>query len=158
MDAGDYREAGEAFLRLAETSETGGRGRALHFYLQSAMAFIRAGETARGMELAKKGLAWLGEAETQLRGRRACRRFQQDLYALGMEQEALDFAGWAAGNPAGVPRTDVQKDPEIPSRVFLPLSCPACSAPLRPDEVGWVDSITVECAFCTSLVRGEIQQ
>jgi len=37
---------------------------------------------------------------------------------------------------------------------LLPTHCPGCGAPVRPDEVEWLDSSTAECAFCGSPVRG----
>lgn len=35
----------------------------------------------------------------------------------------------------------------------LPFKCPGCNAPLRADEVEWVDAQSAACAYCGSLVR-----
>ncbi len=37
----------------------------------------------------------------------------------------------------------------------LPTNCPKCGAPIHADEADWVDSATVECDFCGSLIRAE---
>ena len=35
----------------------------------------------------------------------------------------------------------------------LPTACPQCGAPMRRDEVEWVDDQTVECGYCGVLVK-----
>jgi hypothetical protein len=45
--------------------------------------------------------------------------------------------------------------PAQAKRLPLPTHCPGCGAPVRPDEVEWLDDATAECAFCGSPVRGE---
>jgi hypothetical protein len=37
----------------------------------------------------------------------------------------------------------------------LPTQCPGCGAPVRPDEVDWLDDVTAECEYCGSPVRVE---
>jgi hypothetical protein len=41
------------------------------------------------------------------------------------------------------------------ARAVLPTSCPSCNAPLRSDEVEWIDARSAECATCGSVVRAE---
>jgi len=38
---------------------------------------------------------------------------------------------------------------------LLPTNCPKCGAPIHGDEANWIDSSTVECDFCGSLIRPE---
>jgi hypothetical protein len=78
-------------------------------------------------------------------------RAVEELSARGLTAEATEIAnvlqanlpqrGIAAGGPAKKP--------------VLPTHCPGCGAPLRPDEVEWLDEATAECAFCGSPVRAE---
>jgi hypothetical protein len=35
----------------------------------------------------------------------------------------------------------------------LPTNCPQCGAPIHTDKARWVDSNTVECAYCGSQIR-----
>jgi len=42
-----------------------------------------------------------------------------------------------------------------PQRGHLPPACPQCGAPLRSDEVEWIDARSVECVYCGSVVRTE---
>ena len=37
----------------------------------------------------------------------------------------------------------------------LPINCAKCGAPVRSDLAHWVDSQTVECEYCASLIRAE---
>jgi hypothetical protein len=37
----------------------------------------------------------------------------------------------------------------------LPTTCPSCNAPLRSDEVEWIDAQSAECAYCGSVVRAQ---
>ena len=46
------------------------------------------------------------------------------------------------------------KRPSSP-QAALPTLCPACSAPLRSDEVEWIDAQSAACAYCGSRVRAE---
>jgi len=155
LNAGDFPEAGEAYLRLAETAETSGLGRTTQFYLLSATAFINGGEVGRGMDLAKKGVGSMVRSGYSRTSRWACRRFLADLLAMGLNQEAARFNGWLSGLPDDSAQERTEMAQEKPARVPLPLTCPSCGGPLRPDEVEWVDSITAECTFCGSMVRGE---
>ena len=38
---------------------------------------------------------------------------------------------------------------------LLPTNCPQCGAPIHTDKAQWVDSNTVECAYCGSQIRPE---
>jgi hypothetical protein len=40
-------------------------------------------------------------------------------------------------------------------QAVLPTTCPSCNAPLRSDEVEWVDAHSAECAYCGSVVRAK---
>jgi hypothetical protein len=41
----------------------------------------------------------------------------------------------------------------LAKRPSIPTHCPSCGAPLRPDEVDWLDDVTAECGYCGSPVR-----
>ncbi|HEX9117672.1 MAG TPA: hypothetical protein VGA61_16500, partial [Anaerolineae bacterium] len=54
----------------------------------------------------------------------------------------------------GVPGGGKPAPAPSPRRV-LPTHCPGCGAPLRPDEVDWLDEMTATCEYCGSPVHGE---
>jgi hypothetical protein len=35
----------------------------------------------------------------------------------------------------------------------LPVRCPSCNAPLRPDEIRWYNDTQAQCAFCGCMVE-----
>jgi len=43
----------------------------------------------------------------------------------------------------------------LQSRGRLPAQCPTCYAPLRTDEVEWVEADRVVCTYCGSVVLTE---
>ena len=40
----------------------------------------------------------------------------------------------------------------------LPATCSQCGAPLRSDEVEWIDEQSAECAFCGSVIKTVIPE
>ena len=47
------------------------------------------------------------------------------------------------------------KDAVSPPQARLPAKCLSCYAPLRADEVEWVDAQSAECVYCGAVVRAE---
>ena len=41
----------------------------------------------------------------------------------------------------------------VQGRSGLPERCPACNAPLRPDEIRWYNPSQAQCAYCGTTVR-----
>ena len=42
---------------------------------------------------------------------------------------------------------------QVAARGRLPAACPGCGAPVRSDEVSWVDAHSAECSFCGSILQ-----
>jgi hypothetical protein len=66
-------------------------------------------------------------------------------------KEAAEIETWL--NTVSPSLLDVEAQAAPAKRPTLPMHCPACGAPLRPDEVDWLDNVTAECGFCGSPVR-----
>ena len=49
----------------------------------------------------------------------------------------------------------VQTRPVQRGRRRLPPKCPQCGAPVRSDEVDWIDDASAGCAYCGSVVQAE---
>jgi hypothetical protein len=76
-----------------------------------------------------------------------------ELTERGLTKEAAEVDAWVkALLPPKFAGTFTPSKP-LAKKPILPTHCPACSAPVRPDEVTWLDDITAECAFCGSPVR-----
>lgn len=152
LNKGEYAEAARAFEQLAHAAEGRGGPRAPLFFLQAGHARLLAGEKAAGFELLKRGLTLLAVSGRQARLYRIGPRVTAELEAQGMAREATEMRDWLKSTlPAGYAAPAA----ETHQRPLLPTHCPACGAPVRPDEVEWLDEATAECAFCGSPVRGE---
>jgi len=77
-------------------------------------------------------------------------RAVDELSELGLEKEADEIAAFLADK---LPEN--AREQKADSHPALPTQCPACGAPLRSDEVMWIDRNTAECLFCGNPVRGE---
>lgn len=155
MANGDYAGAAGAFEQLARAAE-GRRGpRAPFFHLQSGRARILAGENAAGVKSFKRALDLFAERGQFPRLQQAGLRVTGELNERGLTKEAAEIENWIKAllppGSAGM----FAPDPQTEKRPGLPTHCPACGAPLRPDEVEWLDEGSAVCVYCGSPVRGE---
>ena len=151
MEAGQYSEAALAFEQIAEQAERRRGPRAPLFHLRAGQAYAKANDTQNAMPHLKKGLGMIAArgdwAPLDDFGQRAVDELKQ----LGYATEAEELAAYLVTLlPHKTPkRTRAEK------AVSLPTHCPGCGAPLRADEVEWMDQETAECIYCGSPVRGE---
>jgi hypothetical protein len=110
------------------------------------VAWILAGETARGLTLAERGLGWIREGESGTKLAMLRDRVVEALRKSGHTAEA-DRIQQAFGS-AVVPEADA-------ARRSLPAACPQCGGAVRPDEVDWIDDRTAVCDYCGSVVKSE---
>jgi hypothetical protein len=145
---GEFGLAADLFEQIARTADGRGAPRAPLFYLQAGRARILAGQTALGIPSLRRGLELLAERQQYQRLSQAAKRTVGELREKGLSQEASAIETWLA---TILPAT-LTPQPASP-RAVLPTHCPACGAPLRPDEVEWLDDVTAECGYCGSPVR-----
>lgn len=145
---GEYGLAADLFEQIARAADGRGAPRAPLFHLQAGRARILAGQTALGISSLRRGLELLAERGQYQRLNEAGQRTIRELRERGLSEEASAIETWLASVlPAAF-------TPQPPSRrPVLPTHCPACGAPLRPDEVEWLDDITAACGYCGSPVR-----
>lgn len=144
FEQGEYVQAGELFEHLAGIAAARGGPHAPRFYFQAGRAWLRAGQTERALALLEQGRSLCSPSLAA----RLSPRLEAELRALGLENQADQIAAWRPGNTATTA-------PIQSSRLSLPLKCPACGAPVHPDEVEWLDERTAECGFCGSALRAE---
>lgn len=152
MTAQDYAGAASAFEQLAKAAEGRGGPRAPFFSLQAGRARILAGQIPAGMDHLKYGLN-LFAARGQL-GKvfNAGNRIAAELNQRGLTSEAGQIAEHMKSL---LPAFNAMSESTAGKKAVLPTHCPGCGAPVRPDEMDWLDDVTAECAFCGSPVRGK---
>lgn len=155
MANGDYVNAAAAFDELARAAEGRGGPRAPIFHLQAGRAHILANQNTTGMQSFKHAFDLLAQRGQFPRLQQVGTRVVSELKERGLMKEATEVEALVKGllppKSAGsftIPETQAK-------RPILPTHCPACGAPVRPDEVEWLDEATAECAFCGSPVREE---
>ena len=153
FDKGEYGRAGELFERIAEVADARGGPRAPLFHLQAGRARIYAGQTALGMPSLKRGLELFAQRGQFDKFRDAGMRAIADLNERGLVKEAAEIEAILNVVAPSMPAVKVQ--PAAARKPILPTHCPSCGAPLRPDEVEWLDEVTAECGFCGSPIREE---
>ncbi len=154
----DYTGAARAFEDLAKAANSRNGPAAPHLYLQAGRAHLMAGQVSSGIahfQNALKLIAGRGEWLKFLRNRR---RIEEELHRLGLDDEANSLANFLAEDiPAEINKIEYEPQdnpkPVARARATLPTKCVECGAPLRIDEVDWVDENTAECPYCGNITR-----
>ena len=152
MAAQDYAGAAAAFEQLSKAAEDRGGPRAPFFYLQAGRACILAGQSPAGMEHLQYGLSLFARRGQLGKVFNQGNRIVGELNQRGLTREAGQIADHMKSL---LPAFNAMSEPSHGRKAALPTHCPGCGAPVRPDEVDWLDDATAECAFCGSPVRGE---
>ena len=150
FDKGEYGRAAQLFERIAEPADARGGPRAALFHLQAGRARVLAGQVSLGMPSLKRGLELLAQRNHFQRLHHMGMRTVNELNDRGFKNEASEIEEWLKSVTPAMPSFDPQTNAKRP---VLPTHCPSCGAPLRPDEVEWLDNATVECGYCGSPVR-----
>jgi hypothetical protein len=152
LAAGNYAEASSAYEQLARAAEARGGPRAPFFYLQAGRAAVLAGHVAGGIEQLERGIGLFAMRAQPFKAATLGMRIVHELDARGLKQEAArvnDYLKELIPDFETAPAV-----PTPPTRPALPAHCPACGAPLRPDEVDWVDETAALCEYCGGPVHG----
>ncbi len=151
MAAGDHENAAIAFKDLAQRAEERFPQRAPILYMEAGHAAILSGQTKIGIAHLRRGLTLLSSqgrfARMQALGQRAI----EELKARNLNAEAEEIASLLNGN---LPKEIQTEQTPLSKKPVLPTHCPSCSAPVRPNEIEWLDDVTAECDYCGSPVRG----
>lgn len=155
---GKYEEAARLFNDLADRAGSRGNPKAPLLYVQTGKSYILAGNNSIGYEILLKGFGILVQQQRWHDLQRMGYRIISDLRQQGIEDVAKQIENWLEKNLVVQDSTSkISPDPDNfqKKRAILPLSCLSCGAAVYPDEVTWVDEITVECNYCGNLIRGE---
>lgn len=145
---GEYGRAAELFEKIARVADGRNGPRAPLFHLQAGRSRLLADQAALGMPSLKRGLELLAQRRQFPRLHQFGTRTINELNEHGLKSEAAEITIWLK---SVLPETPSFETPI--KKPVLPTHCPSCGAPLRPDEVEWLDDVTAECGYCGSPVR-----
>jgi hypothetical protein len=149
MEVGQHANAAAIFERLGrEALDHNAERQAPFLLLQAGRARLLAGNAAESEALLREGLDWLARQGRWLTLRRAGRRVAEDLRRLGQPGLAQELSASLEGTSQGE-----EEAGSAPARPRLPLQCPHCGAPARPDEVEWFEDGSAECAYCGGIIQ-----
>ena len=151
FDKGEYGRAAELYERIAQAADARGGPRAPILHLQAGRSRIYAGQTALGMPSLKRGLELFAQRGQLHKLQNAGSRVVSELKQRGLTKEAAEIETLLQGIAPSMPAVEMPPA----RRPILPTHCPSCGAPLRPDDVDWLDEVTAECVYCGSPVREE---
>jgi hypothetical protein len=154
----DYTGAARAIEDLAKVASSRNGPAAPHLYIQAGRAYILAGQITDGLTNIQMGLKLFADREEWLKFRRNRWRVVRELRESGYENEAKALKNFLSEEmPADMklPANEPQHDPKpvARARATLPTHCQECGAPLRINEVEWVDENTAECPYCGNITR-----
>lgn len=147
---GQPGQAATLFSQLAAGIDGRGRPRqAGNLHAKAAHAFIESGDAKQALEQARLVLGIFTRFGMLPRAAQFKARIVQHLREKNMASEADVFE-----RETDLPTAPLQ--PEQHARARLPAACPKCGAPVRSDEVEWIDADSAECGYCgATLIAGE---
>lgn len=148
LEQGKPGQAAKLFAQLAQGAENTGHPRkAANLYAQAALAFADAHADADALNQARIALNQFIQLEMDERATTFLSNITTKLRSNGkasiaetLEREFSDKID-----------TSASAEPELRKR--LPAKCPQCAAPVRTDEVDWIDDASAECAYCGAVVQ-----
>lgn len=149
-ETGSHDQAALAFEEIARRTAARNGVRAPIYFLRAGQAYALAGESLKGLALLKEGLGIIAKRRDWAALQRLGQRTVAELNEAGCYAEADEISVYLATIlPANLATSPTESQPTLPAH------CPGCGAPLRTDEVEWIDEQTAECLYCGSPVRGE---
>jgi hypothetical protein len=153
FNQGKYSEAAPIFERLARgAAQRGMPDRAGDLYLRSARCRLEMDDVDLAVEQAKQALRLFGRAGRVGKIERLMPKIVDALREKGYASEADALQQEVEARLAEAPRGARPGRPAMAHRE-LPAKCSACGAPVKPDEVTWLDRQTAECTYCGSVLK-----
>jgi hypothetical protein len=149
MASGQPMQAAVLFMQLAGQMKISGHPRqAANLHAQAAHAWLGAGAEKRAMNQAGMAMQMFARLGMVQRAQEFKSDFMQRLREGG-KQTSADAINRAYDTVVAV----VDPQPENKKHCTLPPACPHCGAPLRSDEVDWIDDHSAECGFCCGVTQ-----
>lgn len=122
--------------------------RAPRLYVEAGRARLLAGQTEAGMTLLKTRLWAFAAVGHQYRPARIGQRLVTELEQGGFQAEAGEIRALLAS--LGWPPAAAHDKSNAASKAQLPTHCQDCGAPVRPDELEWLDNATAACDYAAA--------
>lgn len=153
MAEGQPAQAAPIFAGLAQQAEARAMPqRAAHLHLQAARCYFQVHDSTSGLNQSRAGLQTFLNAGLPDKAANAYARLLAGLRTNGLTAEA-DTLQKEFGTQLGEVASENQASAQAQPRGQLPAKCPACNAPIRSDEVDWIDEQSAECPYCGSTVQ-----
>ena len=154
---GRFGQAAALLAGLANQLETAGRPKAAaELHARAAHCYVESGMVSAALAEASSALSSFKEAGLTGRFTRFEANISRKMQAHGMQAGADALrAQYGLGREAQI---EVQPDSQVASpgrRLILAAACPRCGAPLRSDEVEWIDERSAECAYCGAVIEAQ---
>jgi ATP/maltotriose-dependent transcriptional regulator MalT len=151
--SGQPGQAAQLFTQVADEMEaTNHPRRAANLHAQAAHAFADSHNPQAALAQARLALNLFIQNKMVQRTPVFYANISRKLTNQGMPKAAAalaqEFGERVGPMPSPVPSA-------AGKRGSLPTNCSKCGAPIRADEVAWVDARTIECNYCGSLIREE---
>jgi hypothetical protein len=147
---GDHAGAAMAFVKLGGGVESVSRRRAANLYAQAALSFAQAGRSTELILCARKALQMFGDLDLYTRATSFYSGLLKQLEAA-TSTKTLDAYRTEFSHKAVIMQGEAKKE-NLPTHA-LPAVCPACTLPMRFDEVDWISATRAECDYCGIVVN-----
>jgi hypothetical protein len=165
LETGQYAQAYPTLKRLADgAAQRGMPVQAATLYVQAARARIEMAAPGAqnaawdAVALGQRALHLLSGAGRTARAQALLARMLKALERRSYYEQAVTLRAEGAAL-LGAQSQEPVSSPQASSQAALPAKCPSCNAPLRSDEVEWIEArhaaLSAECAYCGSVVRAE---
>ena len=155
---GKYEESAALYLNFAKGAVDRNLPRAPILFLQAGKAYLIAEKTDDGMRAIWRGLKILADKNREQDLLQFGKRSVNILNELGLSEQANEVDEWlqkTLPNYNGDSGEIIDFSKKREEIVMFPTICPACGGRVHPDEVRKIDSKTLECSFCGSLIQTE---
>lgn len=153
--SGQFEQAALLFAQLASGMEsTSHPRRAANFHAQAAHCFVDAKEPVRSLTHARRALDLFLQYQMVRRIPVFYTNIVHHMRNKGLIEAAnqIEKEYAAKVSPFPLPVQPAQSAQGRP-RPSLPSSCPKCGAPVRSDEIEWIDDRSAACIYCGTTLQ-----
>jgi hypothetical protein len=149
--SGQFGQAAPLFQRLAqEMANLNHPRRAANLHAQAAHCYADSGNAVNALSQARTAMNLFIQYQMMERTPRFYSNITRKFQARGMDQAAASLQAEFGGAVDALP---VAAQPVQPKpRGHLPNACPKCGAPVRSDDVDWIDDASAECPYCGTVL------
>ncbi len=156
FEQGEYAQAAELYIELAEKAQTRGIPQAPNLFLRGAAALLEDGHSEEALEMVKKGLGILVARKNWRQLKKVGTITVGRLKSAGQDELAERIRVWLEEQvPDRIKQSDAWRRvaPAARSgRPKLPSTCSQCGGPVNPQEIEWYGDSTPICSYCGAVL------